>query len=65
MKKMIKWFRKNFWLHSWVYRNPACRKCSVCGRHEQQYCHTMDTWNESWWEVMNDGGDVTKHYKEN
>lgn len=45
--------------HSWVYRNPYDRRCSVCNRHEVSHCFP-DNWNASWWEVFNDG-DITKH----
>lgn len=50
--------------HTWVYRNPYDRTCSVCKRNEVEHCHTMDDWGSgsSWWEVF-DNGDPQEHAK--
>jgi len=66
-------WRKLLWLafgsHKWEYHrtpsgkiNPYSRICSVCGRHEESVCQSLESWNRSWWEVWNDG-DEQKHYQ--
>jgi hypothetical protein len=46
--------------HTWIYRNPSDRTCSVCGRNEVEFCRDIESWNRTWWEVFNDG-DLTRH----
>lgn len=67
MKKIFSWLRRHLWFHRWHYRNPYCRTCVVCGRHEQVECWASD-WNRgvfneaAWWEVYNEGIE-SKHYE--
>jgi hypothetical protein len=53
--------------HTWVYRNPACRTCSVCNQHEIEECWAWDYERRGlsaggWWEVYRPG-DMSKHLK--
>lgn len=54
-------FKKLFKLHTWKYRNPFNRRCSVCGRHE--VFHSYDpilTKVTGWWEIFKDGDSTAK-----
>lgn len=56
------WHRR----HKWKYHNPADRTCTICGRHEIQYCADIrDVFNPfvGWWEAHIEG-DLALHDKE-
>ena len=50
-------FRNVLGLHTWSYRNPFDRTCTVCKRHEVNHCMAGgNIWTKpGWWEVFNDG----------
>lgn len=63
MTALLAWWRRHFWQHHWVKdNNPYRRRCTVCGRREESFCATMETWHSAWWEAT-DEGDKTKHYR--
>lgn len=52
---MKKFFHK-FGIHFWVYRNPADRRCEVCGKHQQEWISIFEGENpfvkRGWWEDL-------------
>lgn len=33
-------------------RNPARRYCEDCGQQQDSFCHSLEDWDNSWWEPM-------------
>lgn len=62
LAKIGLWLLKAVVWHKWKYRNPHCRTCTVCGRHEVEHCVYPDKWNPGYWEVF-DEGDWNLHYE--
>lgn len=38
------------------HRNPYRRMCANCGQVQENVCHTLETWDNDWWEET---GEVT------
>jgi len=63
--KLLSWWEA--YPHKWEYRNPYCRTCKICGRHEEEECwpdefHRYGMRARGWWEVYREG-DPQKHEK--
>lgn len=40
-------------IHDYRYRNPSCRTCARCKKHQNEY--TYDIRERGWWEDMHPG----------
>jgi hypothetical protein len=58
IKMMLLYWLHNHGMHFWEYRNPACRTCAWCHKHQDQYVMAYEgtNWMDpryGWWEDMN------------